>query len=343
MIPLGEVRAELRPMASAQQTAPLPAIVNTPGQPLPAAVVGDRTDVPPALRQELKHLMGAQPVRFLFTLALTWTIIFAAITLAALCRNVWVSILVVLFIGTRQNVLAVLLHEQVHRLGFRGRLGDCLCNCTIAYPLLITLEGYRRVHLAHHLHYFTERDPDYVRKQGPDWTFPQRARRLLRLFFLDATGLHTWQLIRSKSPPADAAAHGPPAPPWLRPAYYLLVAGVLVATDTWLLFLLYWLLPLLTVLQVIVRWEAICEHKYDLVNPAVAESTPFIRLPWWEALLLPNLNFRYHIYHHWYPAVPWFRLPKVHALFVRAGLVNEQNIFPSYLAYWKHLITSRLT
>ena len=31
--------------------------------------------------------------------------------------------------------------------------------------------------------------------------------------------------------------------------------------------LLYWLVPLLTVTQVLVRWGALCEHKYNLDQP----------------------------------------------------------------------------
>ena len=267
--------------------------------------------------------MGPRPGYFLCKLLFTWVAILGAVAAAAHWQHVWLAVAVVLFVATRQNVLALLLHEQVHGLGIRGRFGDALCNAVIAYPLLITLEGYRRVHLAHHRHYFTERDPDYVRKQGEAWTFPQRARRLVRLLLLDATGLLAWRLRNSKS------ADPPPGPGGLaRALYYAAVVLVLLLTHGWVPALLYWLLPLLTVFQAIIRWAAICEHKYDLINPTVAESTPFIKLRWWESLLLPDLNFHtYHIYHHWYPAVPYSRLGHVHQIFRREGLVKEENVF----------------
>src|SRR5262249_20554590 len=144
---------------------------------------------------------------------------------------------------------------------------------------------------AHHQHFFTDRDPDYRRKQGPEWTFPQPGRRLLRTMVLDALGLNAWRLLRSKDSREPAPGPQPAAPWWLRPAYFLALLAVLVVTGTWPLFLLYWLLPLLTVLQVIVRWAAVAEHRYNLVHPTVVEATPLIMLRWWEALLLPDLNF----------------------------------------------------
>lgn len=59
----------------------------------------------------------------------------------------------------------------------------------------------------------------------------------------------------------------------------------------WAVVVLYWVVPLLTVTQALVRWGALCEHKYNLDRPSVAESSPIIVVRWWERLLLPNLNF----------------------------------------------------
>jgi fatty acid desaturase len=124
----------------------------------------------------------------------------------------------------------------------------------------------------------------------------------------------------------------------VRVAYYVVLAAVLTWTNMWVVFLLYWFLPLVTVLQVIVRWGAICEHKYNLVNPSVPESTPLIIPRWWESILLPNLNFTYHIYHHWYPRIPFSKLPQVHRIFRREGLLIEENVFHGYIPYLRYIL-----
>jgi fatty acid desaturase len=77
------------------------------------------------------------------------------------------------------------MHEQTHRLCSTRKWADYFYELTIAYPLLITLEGYRRVHLSHHAAYFTDNDPDYVRKQGEESTFPQQTDNFLRLLIRD--------------------------------------------------------------------------------------------------------------------------------------------------------------
>jgi fatty acid desaturase len=106
----------------------------------------------------------------------------------------------------------------------------------------------------------------------------------------------------------------------------------------WKLLLLLWVLPLLVVLPVIVRFSAICEHKYNVLTGKMEESTATIILHWWERLLLPRLNFNYHIYHHYFPSVSFSKLPKVHALFQREGLVDEKNLFFGYLSYFRQLL-----
>jgi len=89
---------------------------------------------------------------------------------------------------------------------------------------------------------------------------------------------------------------------------------------------------------VIVRWGAICEHRYNLIDPSIQESTPLIQPRWWEALLLPNLNFNLHVYHHWYPTVPFRNLPRIHRIFVANGLVDRSRVFDGYVDYLMFLV-----
>jgi fatty acid desaturase len=129
----------------------------------------------------------------------------------------------------------------------------------LALGRFISLEGYRQIHLAHHRHYFTDDDPDYCRKHGSEWTFPKRATELITILLGDLLGRKVWQVNRGKqaAPPSGLrrrqGSRG-------RVAYYAAFAGALTVLGVWPCFLLYWILPLLTVLQVIVRWGALCEH-----------------------------------------------------------------------------------
>lgn len=300
----------------------------------------ERADVPVTVKEQVRSLAGPDPVGFATQWLMAWISIIAAIAIASWLQNIAVTAAAIFFVATRQNLLALLMHEQTHWLGFRSKWGDYFCELFVAYPLMITLEGYRRLHLTHHSYYFTDDDPDYLRKQGKEWTFPQQMGYFLLVVLRDLAGISAVKTLRAKSLNESAAKvktrFYPPR--WLRPAFLIALATALTLTHSWTLFLLYWFLPLLTVLQGIVRLGAITEHKYNLIDPSVEESTPLIELLWWEKLVLPNLNFTLHIYHHWYPTVPASKLPVVHRIFREAGLVNEPNVFRGYGAYLRYLL-----
>ena len=113
------------------------------GTPLASPMRCGRPDVPPELKRELQELMHPAPVAFLFQWLLAWTVIVGAIFIAARLHNVWITILAVLIVATRQQVLALLMHEQTHRLCSIRKWADYFCELTIAYPLLITLVACR--------------------------------------------------------------------------------------------------------------------------------------------------------------------------------------------------------
>lgn len=309
---------------------------------LPIPIRIEKDSLPSDLVQRVHGLNGAKPGPFTLTLVMAWFVIFGAIILAQWIDSWWAKLLAIFVIATRMNILGLLVHDQTHMAGYRHKYGDLIVNLFCAYPLLIlTVEGYAQVHLAHHRDYFTHNDPDHLRKSGPDWTFPKTKLQFLKIALKDLSGLNLIATIRGKRSEGGHVQFKRRGvnPKWVRPVYLLAIITALVVTGTWPLALLYWILPLLTVMQLIVRWGAICEHEYNHENGFVTETTPLIELKWWEKLIFPNLNFSLHIYHHYFPGVAFSELPKVHQMFKEQGLVDDNAVFHGYGAYLRHLTT----
>jgi fatty acid desaturase len=307
---------------------------------LPPAVLGDKKLLSPQARAEIDSLNGRRPGKFLFQLAYAWFVIFAAIGCAIAAQNVLVSILAILIIATRQHILLLLIHEQCHCLGFKSKYGDLFVDFFVAYALfVITVEGYSQVHLTHHRYFFSSKDADILRKSGDNWTFPMPRQKLAKLFLSDLLAFNVWKMIKGKMAKGDYTLFKRPSkiPRWIRPAYYILLSIILTLTHSWGVFLLYWIVPLMTIFQVIVRWGALCEHQY-VANAGVIDTTPIIIPKWWENLVLPNLNFNMHTYHHFFPGIAFCELPKVHAIFEQEKLIDDSAIFKGYFSYLKYLV-----
>lgn len=309
--------------------------------PLPPALTGDKSHLSEQARKEIQALSGAQPKAFLFQAMSAWAVIMTVITLAIHIDSIWMTLLAIPIIATRFNILGLLVHEQVHQLGLRGRYGDILTNMLAAYPIGITVEDYAQVHLSHHKHYFTKDDPDFLRKSGVDWTFPMSTGHLAKLILSDLCGVSFYKILRGKrlkNKRIYKRSH--PIPKWLRPTFYIGLAILLTYFELWLVFLVYWLLPLMTFTPLIVRLGAVCEHVYGQQGAGIIESSPLIIPRWWEKLILPNLNFTLHAYHHFFPGVAWCSLPTVHKIFKRENLVKKEAIFYGYLPYLRYLQNS---
>ena len=305
----------------------------------PAVVAGPRS-LSPAARAEIRALSGPRKGRFLLELAVNWLVIALTIAAGVHFDNLLVTLLCIYIIGTRQMILGLLLHEQVHRLAIRGKYGDWFVNLFAVYPLFATtVEDYAKVHLSHHKYFFTRKDPDFLRKAGEDWTFPARWTTILRMVLRDLTGLNTIGLIRGKTAPTgvDEFNRPHPSPKWLRIGYFVALAVILTLVHGWIVFLVYWVVPILTVLQLIIRWLAACEHKYNVENGDILETTPLVRLKWWQRVVIPDLNFAMHVYHHAHPGISFANLPKVHEIYRREGLVDESAVFNGAGAYLSYL------
>jgi fatty acid desaturase len=127
----------------------------------------------------------------------------------------------------------------------------------------------------------------------------------------------------------------------LRGSFYVALAAAVTSFNVWPEFLLFWVLPLLTTTQLLVRWIAAIEHKYNSPNASVHAVTPIIRLKWWQKIVLPDLNFAQHVYHHLHPGVSYSNLPVVHEIYRAEGLVDESAIFEGQGAFLRWLVKQR--
>jgi fatty acid desaturase len=334
---MSEAAAVAGPLTSPEPVLPRPALV------MPQAVLGQGSDLSSAGRQAVQGLSGDRPLRFGIALLRTWISIAAIITVGVWADRWWVTLICIILIGGRQSVLGLLLHEQVHRLGWRSKYADWLVNLFAAFPLFVTtVEDYAKVHLSHHKYFFTPKDPDFLRKAGAEWTYPKALGAFLLIALKDITALNLVKLIKGKSGGKIAEfERRTPTPVWLRLAFFAVLATVLTVLGGWKIFLLYWVVPAMTFTQLIVRWIAISEHQYNIEDGTVHETTPLLQQAWWEKLVLPNMNFGYHAYHHMHPGVSFSNLPKVHAIYQKEGLVDETKVFRSQGALLKFLLSPR--
>jgi len=165
--------------------------------------------------------------------------------------------------------------------------------------------------------------------------------KLIGLFLKDITGISFLEYVfRPKAKPGDAPIikRQNRSPRWLRPSFLLALAFALTITGEWMNFLVLWVFPLMFLFPAIVRWGAICEHVYGHENASVSASSPLIMPTLWNRLILPNLNFSMHPYHHYFPGVSFSNLPAVHDIFAEEKLVNTDLIFDGYGDYLRYIL-----
>lgn len=199
---------------------------------------------------EVRRLSVISPARVFVAVAVEWLAIASAIAVANLADWLPVTVLAVILIGARQHALTVIAHDAAHFRLLPGRgFNDWLGNLLLAWPMFISVQGFRHFHGDHHR--FLNREGDGNRElwatHGPDgrltaeWCYPKTwpglvgtlARRVLML-----TGVY-W-LIRGLI--GGFMIGATPASHLVRAVVLVGAITVLTLTHTWGGFLLYWVL-----------------------------------------------------------------------------------------------------
>jgi fatty acid desaturase len=250
----------------------------------------------------------------------------SAVVLAVIiCQHFWNPLLylvTVAFIGARQHALLILMHDGTHYRLFRNRrINDWVTELLLAWPHLVTMRSYRENHLAHHNFVNTEKDPDWFRKKdNAEWYFPQSAASLLNILLRDLIGIGGINLIRLASSLSSAARRPSKAFIRMRLAFYVSVIGGLIIAGCGKALVLYWVVPFFSWLILIMRIRSIAEHFAINGRLGVYGQTRTTHAGFLARIFVAPKNVNYHIEHHFFPSVPFHRLPELHLLL----LSNEQ-------------------
>jgi fatty acid desaturase len=296
---------------------------------------------------ELAPLTRLSTPRSLLAIAQTFGWIAAAVALAlATWPSAWI-LASILVIGIAQHGLFILAHEAAHYRLLPHRGANDLAGRFVGMIGGVSMCTYRVTHRLHHNNLYTDEDPDTAIHGG----YPRGRGYLLDKLVRDVLGLNAWKTyayffgspaindetrrairpLDDTSPELRAAAR---RDRWWVVGFHVAapaVAWALGGGQALLLYLLLWVLPLVTVLQPILRLRAILEHGAvdDLSSPLTAARTnrtcgrPLNLLA--RAVLFPH-HVNYHLEHHLYPAVPHYHLPRLHRLLSERGALEAAEV-----------------
>jgi len=230
-------------------------------------------------------------------------------------------------IGISIHAMAVLVHEGSHNSIFRSRFVDRWVGFLLGVPVLVSYSAYRTLHGFHHRYTRDADDPD-------EFLNVTKNRTALEVLF------YSWLIFGTPIYLVHVAKTALERGKRLERidiiVEYLLLAVICtgvallcIRLDGWPVLLHCWALPML-VAMVFGNVRSWAEHQMTQPgNPLTQTRTVTSNAV--VSFLMCNLN--YHLEHHLFPGIPWYNLPKLHAMlqdeYRRAGAF----IYRSYLRF----------
>jgi fatty acid desaturase len=276
-----------------------------------------------------------------------WSVLQEVLVLAALVAvalHWWTPVVVVpcvILIGTRQHALFILAHDAAHYRLFEQRWLNDAVGRACATVQGLSMRTYRVVHRLHHNNLYGPADPDTALHGG----YPRGRAYLAKKLLKDLTGFTAWKTyayffgapaintetnvaLRPLNDTSERLRSEARSDRVVVIGFHGVALVVAAATGYWVEYLVLWVLPLLTVVQAILRLRAISEHgaTTDFSSPLTAARTNLCH-PIIEWLVFPH-SVNYHIEHHLYASVPHYNLAELHREMVRHGVLDGAEVLP---------------
>jgi fatty acid desaturase len=296
-------------------------------------------------RSRLQSLSLSCSTRLLLTTLGEWLLIVLTIFVAIWAHTGWATLLAVLLIGTRQHALLTLMHEFSHRQFSRRHawLNDGVGNLLTAWPMLISVEGFRHDHLKHHRHVRTAHDPSWLATLNKArYQFPQTPRTVCKNLIFHLIGFYTIQDIKGYWFETKLIGGTSQVSRWQMMIFATLALTVITLFNAWVMIGLYWILPLLTVIPLLLYMVDVAEHA-ALPKYCGFEFSRSLYLNSFSQWFLAPYGMSFHTEHHLAPAVPVFRLKALHFELMKNPDYSEKAIVTKgYQGLFKEMIAVNL-
>jgi fatty acid desaturase len=230
-----------------------------------------------------------------------------------------IGFIVSVLIVTRQmRVLENVVHSGSHyHFTANKKVNDILVNILAARPMLSDVSPYRKFHCVHHGCYGSEKDPCRFRFErmgiknidlSTHWKLTKAVIRWLpgyvREYYRDIglTFHHVVTFI----------------------GWHLIVQGfvLLIAPRFGIIFLLMWFVCMFVVLPVTRSIAEVSEHDYE--RGSTEFETTFSNIGWMDRWFFHPAGDAYHLLHHLYPSIPWWKQYDAHEYLMAYDTVYRQ-------------------
>jgi len=193
-------------------------------------------------------------------------------------------------------VVFTVMHDSMHRTAHESRFINDLLGRIAALPLTVTMPLFRAVHYEHHSHTNDpERDPDLIVSRGPRWALPFWCLAVMVEYRRHYFGRRLW---RDRSDLIEAIA------------MECFLIGVIVfaaATGTFATLAIVWLVPAaIAVVALALCFDFLPHYPYKS-----QERYLDTRIYPGRALNALLLGQNYHLIHHLWTTIPWYRYQRV--------------------------------
>jgi fatty acid desaturase len=219
--------------------------------------------------------------------------------------------------------LSILMHESNHNLLFKNRILNRWAGFICGLPSLVSVSAYRTLHLAHHANTGTHKDPDNMENSVPK-SIPMVL--FFYLFLFIGAYLYLIHLVKTSLALAE---------PKMRRKIIGEYSLIVITFTALFLFLPFnvmlhiWLIPLLIAAQ-LTNVRGLAEHGLSTSDNVFTE-TRTVTSNRFVSFMMNNLN--YHLDHHLFPGVPWYNLPKLHAILEDEYKAAGSSVYPSYTSF----------
>jgi fatty acid desaturase len=241
-------------------------------------------------------------------------------------------------IAALQHRLSGLGHEASHYVLFQNRLANELVSDLLCmFPLMAMTQRFRITHLGHHQFLNDpQRDPDVPRLHFDEDRYPfpmSKARFWYRYVLLSfwPPALLRYLYGQAKNANVTAGMREPRCVyrfrvgRCLRGAFWMPVLTFVHLSGSWPVFILFWVIPLLTFYAFFMQLREIAHHSNAPSEGEFRHSRNFHCNPILNWAVFPY-GQDYHLTHHVFGFLPHYNLAKAHEILMRYPPYREQAI-----------------